>query len=392
MQGVGTALRLSLAAAVSLGIARFAYALLLPPMRADLQWSYTVAGALNTANALGYLVGALLAPAAMRRLGDGRSLLLGSAAASLGLLATAASRDTAVLMALRGLTGVASALVFVSGGLLAARLAAGAGSRGGLLLALYYGGTGFGILLAALAVPACEALMAARGGGPAWPLAWAVLGLACAAATLALRRPVAQVPAAAPSPAAGTPAAFRWRDFVFGLLSYAGFGIGYIGYMTFVVALLREQGLPSAQVTVFYALLGAGVVASSFLWSGLLQRHRSGRPMALLNALLAVACVLPALSAAPWAVFASGLGFGAIFLQVPGATTALVRLNTPPAGWSGGIAAFTVVFALGQVIGPLWTGWLSDGAGLARGLVASAAVLGLAAVLATRQRALSPAA
>ena len=59
----GLALALALAAAVSLGLARFSYALLLPPMRAELHWSYFVAGAMNTANAAGYLVGALLAPA-----------------------------------------------------------------------------------------------------------------------------------------------------------------------------------------------------------------------------------------------------------------------------------------------------------------------------------------
>ena len=54
-----TALALALAAAVSLGTARFAYALLLPPMRADLGWSYFTAGAMNTVNAAGYLLGAL---------------------------------------------------------------------------------------------------------------------------------------------------------------------------------------------------------------------------------------------------------------------------------------------------------------------------------------------
>src|SRR5689334_12306682 len=53
---------LALAAAVSLGLARFAYALLLPPMRADLGWSYFLGGAMNTANAAGYLLGALAAP------------------------------------------------------------------------------------------------------------------------------------------------------------------------------------------------------------------------------------------------------------------------------------------------------------------------------------------
>jgi hypothetical protein len=33
-------------------------------MRADLGWSYTLAGAMNTVNALGYLLGALATPRA----------------------------------------------------------------------------------------------------------------------------------------------------------------------------------------------------------------------------------------------------------------------------------------------------------------------------------------
>ena len=48
-----TALALALGAAVSLGLARFSYALLLPPMRAELGWSYLTAGAMNTVNAAG---------------------------------------------------------------------------------------------------------------------------------------------------------------------------------------------------------------------------------------------------------------------------------------------------------------------------------------------------
>jgi len=57
-----TALALSLGAAVSLGLTRFSYALLLPPMRADLAWSYFLSGAMNTGNALGYFIGALATP------------------------------------------------------------------------------------------------------------------------------------------------------------------------------------------------------------------------------------------------------------------------------------------------------------------------------------------
>ncbi len=53
------ALALSMGAAISLGITRFAYGLLLPPMRDDLGWSFTLAGSMNTANALSYLLRAL---------------------------------------------------------------------------------------------------------------------------------------------------------------------------------------------------------------------------------------------------------------------------------------------------------------------------------------------
>ena len=70
---------LALGAALSLGLARFAYALLLPAMRADLGWSYFTAGAMNTVNAAGYLLGALLLPRWMAR-GGARQVVPGSTA------------------------------------------------------------------------------------------------------------------------------------------------------------------------------------------------------------------------------------------------------------------------------------------------------------------------
>jgi len=159
--------------------------------------------------------------------------------------------------------------------------------------------------------------------------------------------------------------------------------------MTFIVTLLREQGMSSAGITAFYALLGLGVVASSWLWAGLLQRHRDGWPLALLNALLALATLLPVLSSHPLAVFVSGALFGSVFLSVVASTTALVRHNASPAAWPAGIAAFTIAFAAGQIVGPSLTGAIADGAGgLQRGLAISAGVLALGAVLARWQRAL----
>ncbi|MCY1379858.1 putative MFS-type transporter YbfB [compost metagenome] len=103
-----------------------------------------------------------------------------------------------------------------------------------------------------------------------------------------------------------------------------------------------------------------------------------------------MATILPVLSSASVAVFASGVLFGAVFLSAVASTTALVRHNLPAHAWSAGISGFTTVFALGQIVGPSIVGWISDGdGGLQRGLVFSAAALLLGALLASRQRALT---
>ena len=390
------ALALSLGAAISLGITRFAYGLLLPPMRADLGWSYTLAGAMNTVNALGYLLGALVTPRLMRRFGPQRLLVVGAVLASVFMGLSGFFTAAGPLLVQRLLAGVASAWVFIAGGLLAARLGSVQPQRMGLLLGLYYGGTGWGIVLSALLVPAVLATAAAQGVPHGWAWAWWALALACAVATVVLvwpARVLAQVapPVAAVSAAvsASTPVDFHWRPFGFGLAGYGMFGVGYIGYMTFVVALLREQGASGTAVTVFYALLGVAVLASSRIWAGLLDRCKGGQALALLCALLGVATVLPALTAAWPVVLLSGLVFGGVFLSVVASTTALVRHNLPPAAWASGISAFTIVFAAGQIVGPTVVGWIADGpGGLARGLVFSAAALWVGAVLAWRQKSL----
>ncbi|WP_418116467.1 YbfB/YjiJ family MFS transporter [Variovorax sp. 350MFTsu5.1] len=387
------AFALSMGAAVSLGITRFAYALLLPPMRADLGWSYALAGGMNTANAVGYLIGALGTPALMRRFGATRLLVFGAVLASVFMAGSGFVTDASALLLQRLLAGVASAWVFVAGGLLAARLSDAGSARGGLLLGIYYGGTGFGILLSALLVP--QVLRAAAGVPHGWAWAWWALAVASAAATCLLAwagraMPEQQSAApAAPAAAAGSAPPVALHRFGWALAGYALFGMGYIGYMTFVIALLREQGASAGFVTLFYALLGIACVASSRLWAGLLDRYHGGQPQALLNGLLGVATLLPVLSSSAPVALISGVLFGAVFLSVVASTTALVRHNLPPSRWAQGISAFTIIFALGQIVGPTVTGWISDGpGGLARGLVASATALWLGAVLASRQHSL----
>ncbi|MEQ1534845.1 MAG: YbfB/YjiJ family MFS transporter [Burkholderiaceae bacterium] len=399
-QSITLAMVLALGAAVSLGVTRFSYGLLLPAMRADLGWSYTLAGAMNTVNALGYLLGALSMPKLLKRFDAVQILLIGSAFASVFMALTGFFTTAEPLLVQRLLAGIASAWVFVAGGLLAAQLGAKQAGRSGLILGVYYGGVGLGIVFSTLLVPSVDYFMpsTSRVWPQAWAVAWWFLALGCALATMilmlkghALKRIVTS-PKAANSELSMQQVGqdFHWREFTYALIGYGLFGVGYIGYMTFVIALLREQSATTTTITVFYTLLGLAVMASSRIWAGLLDKYKGGQALAFLNFLLGCAIVIPALTTWLPALVFSGVLFGGVFLSVVASTTALVRHNLPQTAWATGISAFTVVFAAGQIVGPTMVGWIADGkGGLAQGLLISAFALWLGAVLAWRQKPLS---
>ena len=374
-----TAAGLAVGPAVALGFGRFAYALLLPPMRSSLHWSYTQAGSMNTANGLGYLLGALLAPAVMRRSGARAAFLFSLLGTALTLAFTALSGDLRWLISMRFLTGLGGAVTFTSGGLLVAQVASAAPARqAGAVLGLFYAGAGLGVFLTGLGLPPLLAL-----GN--WSSGWLGLGgvslLGLGVAWAAARHTSAQVQGSAPIRFS------QIRPLLRSLLAYAAAGLGYVAYTTFSVSYLRGQGAGAGLITLFWTLLGLAGVVAPLVWSRLLSRRWGGRSMGLLMALMGTGAALPALSTVPWVAALSAVLFGLANLSVVASTTTLVRQSLPPAVWGAGVAIYTVTFALFQSLGPLLTGALADqGAdGLRLGLGLSAALLLLGAGVAFSQ-------
>jgi len=126
------------------------------------------------------------------------------------------------------------------------------------------------------------------------------------------------------------------------------------------------------------------------VWRRLLARGQSGASTAIIIAWNALGAVLPLFSQSPAMLAVSALVFGVAFFAVVTATTAFVRFNYPAAQWPSAIAAMTVAFGIGQTLGPIATGLLTDMTGsLASGLGLSASLLAIGGVAAAIQRPLA---
>lgn len=377
VSSIVVALGLLLGPAEVLGLARFAYALVLPAMRRELHWSFTAAGSLNTANAVGYLAGALLVPTAVRHGGERRWFLLSMVITAVAVLASAATGSLTVLLVLRVVSGVSGAICFVIGGGLTAQ-AGREGSRrqATLLLAVYFAGPGVGIVLSGLVVP--SALDAGN-----WQTAWVVLGLLCflcLAGAWPAARAVPETDLSAAPSRSGRP---RLRPLGALLVCYGLFGAGYIAYMTFVVAALTKAGAGATEVTVFWVVLGATSAVAALVWGRVLAVLRVGVGLFLVLLVLVAGAILPVLDTGSAAAMASAVLFGAAFLTVVTAMTAAARRALPAHQWTTAFAVLTATFALGQCAGPVLSGVLSDQPGGVRlGLLAGAVLLGAAAVVA----------
>ena len=372
-------LTLSLTPTIGLGIGRFAYSLVLPDMRDALGWSYSAAGFMNTINAAGYLAGALMTSRLIRRYGLSAAVRWGTLACVLSLALCALSGNFVVLSFARLLAGLGAATGFVAGGALAARIAQSQPARANFLLSLFYAGPGLGILASGLIAPF---VLQAFGAGSWWIVWWAMTGLAV---VMILPLLLASIDTS-DSLAEAAPGDFAIRPVLIYLAGYFLFGAGYIAYMTFMIAYVRDAGGGPAAQSAFWSLIGVSAFVTPWVWRRVLAFDRGGRSTAVILGVNALGAALPLLGHSAALLAVSALVFGVAFFAVVGSTTAFVRFNYPPSAWPKGIAAMTIAFGIGQTLGPIAVGAVTDAMGsLSYALNVSAAMLAVGAVLAAFQ-------
>ncbi|WP_024538281.1 YbfB/YjiJ family MFS transporter [Comamonas badia] len=375
-----------LALAVAMGVGRFAFTPLLPMMLHDGVVTIAQGSWLATANYIGYLVGALactavpwLLPGLYRRWGPAPFAHAGLAATVLLTLAMALPVP-ALWPTLRFLAGVASAFVLlnVTAWCMVRLALQGRAFMGGLIFA----GAGLGIVFSGLAASAMVAVQwrAATGWAvfgvlallwylPVWPVMRGLASPAGAARPAGAKAPPAQ--------AAATVLARALHALGYGLA-----GLGYIVTATFLPVIARmalEPGSPWPDL--FWPIFGVGATV------GVVLSTRS--PERWDRRWLLVACygvqaagIIVGLLLPTVAGFAMGsLLLGLPFLAIVSYAMQVARRLWPEAADSF-MSLITVLYGLGQIIGPPITAWLLAVHGQQRGFTlglmfaASALVLG----------------
>jgi predicted MFS family arabinose efflux permease len=372
---VATALGGLLAVAAGIGVGRFVYTPILPLMVEALGLSKSQVGLIASANFLGYLIGALLA-ALPTLAGSRRTWLLGALALSAATTAAMGLSETIpAFLVLRFVGGLASAFVLILASTVVLEHLAEV-RRGGLS-ALHFAGVGSGIAVSAALVATLMRF------GQSWQELWlasAVLSVAALVA-VAMLLPNRVPPARPLGPTTETAVDPHLRRLV---IAYGLFGFGYIITATFLVAIVRGTPAIRALEPVIWIVFGLSAAPSIALWTWTAARLGIPRTFAL-------ACLVEAagvLASVAWqstlGVFVAAILVGGTFMGLT--ALGLIRARALATGDPRrALALMTGAFGLGQIVGPVFAGIVSDRLGTftVPSLAAVAALL-LAAVLVRR--------
>ena len=360
------ALYLALAVAVVNGFARFAYALILPAMRDSLGWDYAASGWLNTANSVGYALGGLSGMLLLAKVRPTQLFAAGLVATVFCIALVGFTSNLYLMLFWRLLAGIGSAWVFACGGALVAAYYQSSQdhrsdqANSGAPIAVFFAGGGLGIALSGLVV------FTVLTGAMTWSHAWITLGLV--GAILAIMPTLTVLRTEPPSPplrASDTPLARGWQWRFMGqyrwiICAYFCFGVGYIVYMTFVIAWLKQMRLSDGFVASLWITMGCAAMASGWVWRKAMNSWRPTRTFFAATLCTAIGSAIPIMVKEPVALMLSTVLVGGSFFMVPGAMTELAKKVLPQLGWAPAMNLFTMIFAVGQAVGPVMAGAIAD--------------------------------
>ena len=365
------------AMALAMGLGRFFYTPVLPPMLEASRLSAGEGGLAAGANFLGYLIGALAASSPHFSAQRYRWMAwLALPACGVTLLLSGLWLGFVPFSIVRFAGGVASAfsMIFISA--IVMRILQENDRPG--LIAVHFAGVGFGIVLSAAIVP----LMVS--GGQTWSVMWFAAGATALALWLtSLTLLPASAAGSEPLPHAAEGSASGQEAFSAAfwalLVGYGFFGFGYSVSATFLNTIAKaDPVLAPAEPWVWFAVGLAGI-PSIWAWNRLTDRIGLAYTYSIACVVEAVGILVLLWHATPASLLISGMTLGATFMAVTALGLAKARSMAPHKA-AAALALMTASFGLGQMIGPVLAGFVFENSG-SFSLALAAAIAALAAAI-----------
>lgn len=371
-----------------LGLARYAYAMLLPGMQAGLGLPYERMRFIGTANFTGYLLSVLLAPSLTRRFHPRATITAGLLLIGLCMLAISRSGSFAAVFVLYALTGMGSGFANIP--MMALVTYWFRSEQRGRAAGLVIGGNGAAIVFSGFLIPLLN-----RGyGADGWRSGWFVLGcislgVALCAALLLRNHPsdLGLEPVGRPQPP--SPDQFKPREhrgdgrilLRLGLL-YAAFGATFLVYGTFIVTtMVKEYGFSEAKAGLYWSWVGLFSLFSGVGFGALSDRIGRKGGLALVFAVQTAAYLLAGLKLGNAGLIVSIVLYGSAVFAIPAIMAAAVGDYLGLSRAATAFATVTIFFALGQTVGPGAAGLIAGATGTFTTAYKLAALLTAAAAL-----------
>jgi predicted MFS family arabinose efflux permease len=329
------------ASLVGIGLARFAYTPLMPPLIAAHWFSADAVVFLSAANLLGYLVGAIGGRRLASTIGSVAALKLSMTLTALAFLACAVPVSPSWFFLWRLLSGVTGGAIMVLVGSVV--LPHVPGARRGMAAGAIFLGLGVGIAASGTLVPA----LLRTGVASAW------IGLAALSFALTLATWRAWPANARPATAAAValrPELRRALRHVYG--QYGLMAVGVVPTMVFLVDFaVRSMHWSVTGGSLLWVVFGLGAVAGPLAYGAAADRFGLARAFRLTLALQVIAAATLACTTSTPAVLASAFVLGS---YPPGAVPLVLgRVNAlagvqaaaQQAAWSRATTAFALVQA-----------------------------------------------
>jgi MFS family permease len=357
----------------AVGMGRFAYGMVLPSMQESLGMNNTQAGALATANLVGYVALSAIGGALATRFGPRTVVTMGMLMAGVGMLLTGLAGTVLAASVWRTVTGLGSGAVNVPMmGLVPSWFPR---SRRGLATGVVIAGASAGLIVAGPVVP--RILQAYGDDG--WRVCWYIFGgvtlvLAIAAFLLLRDRPghaSLSSPTDRPAPGArtGLTAGLNWgrvyrSPAVWHLGAvYLAYGFSYIIFMTFFAKrLITDGGLSKQYAGSLFMLVGWLSLFCGVIWGAFSDRFGRKPALVTVYTIQALSFALFAVSVSRATFIASAVLFGITAWSTPAIMAATCGDALGPRLAPAALGLITLFFGIGQAVGPTVAGIMADAA------------------------------